>query len=294
MTSANSHKRLIVNADDYGLTASVSAGIRRVHQEGILTSTTAMMNMPRVEAELETALKECPRLGLGVHLVLTTGKPVLPPDQVRSLLPLFEELDFGNWVAHIDALRDFDYDELEAEWRAQIDKFVRATGRTPDHLDAHHHSAYYTPESCNLLIKIARELGCGIRRPFNDDDADDAFWALTDDMRARSVEEVPSILREASDVPRPDYFEGRFYDTGATREMLYTIIDQLPESVSELMCHPGIVDAHTNAVTKYNAGRARELELLIDPSLHERLRSCGIELITFGGLNQDTDEYEKH
>ncbi len=70
--------RLIVNADDYGLTAGVSAGIREAHQSGIVTSTTAMMNLPGVVEDLRLALETCPGLGLGAHLVLTAGGPLRP------------------------------------------------------------------------------------------------------------------------------------------------------------------------------------------------------------------------
>jgi predicted glycoside hydrolase/deacetylase ChbG (UPF0249 family) len=70
--------RLIVNADDYGRTPGVSRGIREAHRRGIVTSTTCMMNMPAVVDDIALALEETPRLGLGVHLVLTSGRPLLP------------------------------------------------------------------------------------------------------------------------------------------------------------------------------------------------------------------------
>ncbi|MEK7278341.1 MAG: ChbG/HpnK family deacetylase, partial [Chloroflexota bacterium] len=78
-------KQLIVNADDYGRTPSVSGGIRHAHLRGVVTTTTAMMNMPSVENDIRLALEECPNLCLGVHLVLTAGRPVLPPERVPSL-----------------------------------------------------------------------------------------------------------------------------------------------------------------------------------------------------------------
>jgi len=77
---------LIVNADDYGLTSGVSQGIRRAFLEGILTSTTAMMNQPSVRIELPKALKQCFGLGLGVHLTLTAGAPLLPAEKISSLV----------------------------------------------------------------------------------------------------------------------------------------------------------------------------------------------------------------
>ncbi|HCS39550.1 MAG TPA: hypothetical protein DIW44_08195 [Anaerolineaceae bacterium] len=79
-------KRLIVNADDYGHTHGVSQGIRLAHLRGIVTSTTAMMNYRGAEDDLRKATHECPRLGLGLHLVLTSGNPVLPVEKVPDLV----------------------------------------------------------------------------------------------------------------------------------------------------------------------------------------------------------------
>ena len=90
---------LIVNADDYGLTREVSRGIRYAHQNGILTSTTAMMNVERAHEDLNLLVGETPELGIGVHLILTAGSPVLPKSEVPSLVdqngkfPKIREID---------------------------------------------------------------------------------------------------------------------------------------------------------------------------------------------------------
>ena len=130
-------KQLIVNADDYGRTASVSAGIRQAHLRGIVTTTTAMMNMSSVGNDIRLALAECPRLGLGVHLVLTAGRPVLPSERVPSLAA--SDGSFYKLPQMIAILQKLNPAELRAEWRAQIEKFLR-TGAMLDHLDSHHHA----------------------------------------------------------------------------------------------------------------------------------------------------------
>ena len=77
--------QLIVNADDYGRSPNVSRGIRQAHRQGIVTSTTCMMNFANVADDLSRALQETPALGLGVHLVLTAERPLLPPAQLPTL-----------------------------------------------------------------------------------------------------------------------------------------------------------------------------------------------------------------
>ena len=272
-------KKLILNADDYGRTASVSAGIRMAHRDGIVTSTTAMMNMPGMEAELQAALTECPQLGLGVHLVLTTESPLLPPDQIPSLIALSDGRAFPKLDALMKNADRLNTAEVKAEWRAQIEKFVHLTSRPPDHLDSHHHTSYLTPPLFGAMLELTREYGCAIRLPLADE-ADTGM--IVSDLPPLTF--LRPMLLASTDVPRPDRFETRFYDEHATLAMLREIIDTLPEGVTELMCHPGFADEHLAAVSGYNRQRAAELAALTDPGLREHLRAAGVQLVSFGAL----------
>jgi len=272
-------KYMIVNADDYGRTPTVSAGIRKAHLEGILTSTTAMMNMPEVEADLHTALKECPDLGLGVHLTLTAEGPVLSPSHLPSLMRLSDGSHFPKLADLSKSVESLNAVEIKAEWRAQIEKFVRIAGRAPTHLDSHHHTSYFSPAWFGAMLELAREYRCGIRNPI----------ASTAGMET-VVSEMPSVqflhpmLLASTDVLRPDRFEARFYDERATSAMLEEIIAGLPHAVTEIMSHPGLPDETLAAITGYNRQRAQELAVLTAPGLRERVRTAGVELISFAGL----------
>src|SRR5215217_5788326 len=79
-------KQLIINSDDYGRTPEISRGIREAHSQGVVTSTTCMMNIPTTAADIAVALKETPSLGLGVHLVLTMGRPISAQGAVASIV----------------------------------------------------------------------------------------------------------------------------------------------------------------------------------------------------------------
>ena len=121
-------KQLIVNADDYGRTAGVTRGIIQAHLEGIVTSTTVMMNMAQVEDALGLA-RDCPDLGIGVHLVFTAWRPVLLPAEVPSLVDA--DGHFHSQEAIMSNPNRIDTDELKAELRTQIEH-LRALGREPD------------------------------------------------------------------------------------------------------------------------------------------------------------------
>src|SRR5512143_145694 len=79
-------KRLIINSDDYGRTPEISRGIREAHLRGVVTSTTCMMNIPTTGDDISIALTETPNLGMGVHLVLTMGRPLSAPESVSSIV----------------------------------------------------------------------------------------------------------------------------------------------------------------------------------------------------------------
>ena len=264
--------QLIVNADDYGLTGEVSRGIREAHLHGIVTSTTCMMNLPATVAEIGKALSLTPRLGLGVHLVLTAGRPISRPDTVPSLCT--EDGRFYKLAALQSRLPDVDPADVEREWRAQIAAFMAAAGRPPTHLDSHHHSSYFTPELFKLVLKLARELGCGFRLPDG----------------APAGAELHALLN-ADSPPHTDTFFAGFYAETATTETLIAWLDALPAGAHELMAHPGYCDAELEAISKYTYHRDHERTLLTDPAIRAALRARGVELISFAELGRTATDH---
>jgi predicted glycoside hydrolase/deacetylase ChbG (UPF0249 family) len=112
-------RRLIVNADDYGRTLAVSRGIRQAHRQGIVTSTSVMMNMPNADEDLHLAQLEVPRLGLGVHLTLTAGRPLCAPENVPTLVD--DEGQFWRLEDFILRLDGINLNEVLLEWHLQAE-----------------------------------------------------------------------------------------------------------------------------------------------------------------------------
>lgn len=272
--------RLIVNADDYGRTPGVSRGIRKAHLEGIVTSTTALMNMPGVEAALDEALRLCPRLGLGVHLVVTSGSPVLSPSRVLSLT------DGGTMfpLNQAERIAQMDLAELHDEWHAQLERFIRVTDRTPDHLDCHHHFSYFSEAIFRIMLDLAGEFECAVRNPLSTRLPGET-GGLPNHFYAQAQGFVPQLLEEYS-IRHPDHFEGTFYDENATFEQLSEILNNLQSGTSELMCHPGYADMALldKLGSSYNVARESELALLTDPRILELVVQRGIRLISYTSL----------
>ena len=271
-------KRLIINSDDYGRTPDISRGIREAHLHGVVSSTTCMMNIPTTAADVAVAVQETPRLGMGVHLVLTMGRPILPKEAVPSIVDANgNHFKYDPFIANIPNLN---MAEVKAEWRAQIEAFIHAAGRKPDHLDSHHHSSFFTPELFRAMLEIATEYGCPIRNPIAYGDNPTAGMPA---VASPMSDHAPRLIKEFNTRTTDTIFVD-FYDNGATYEELYEIFNKLPEGTTELMCHPGYVDEAFAKESVYNFQRERELKILTDPAVKQALVERNIELITFAEL----------
>lgn len=266
-------KYLIVNADDYGHLAGVSLGIREAHLKGIVTSTSVMMNRPDAVEDIRIAQGECPNLGLGVHLVMTSGKPLLPADRVPSLVD--PEGFFYRPAALTERKDEVDPTEVTAEWQAQVEAFKAAAGHSPDHLDSHHHISYFTPALFKLMLLLAKEEGCAIRVPYG---VEETLFAENE-----KVEQL-----ECFHPRHPQVFCGDFYDEDATLEKLKDYISQIAEdsqhNTFELMCHPALVDAKLRRTSVYNDKRDDERHLLQSEEVRSLLDKNHIRLIRYSEL----------
>jgi predicted glycoside hydrolase/deacetylase ChbG (UPF0249 family) len=280
-------RALIVNADDYGRTAGVSRGILKAHREGIVTSTTVMVNQPGIDRQLEEAL-ECADLGIGLHLVFTAWQPVSLPARIPSLVDGHGRfLDQHTVWARAD---EISLQQLGDELAAQIDLFGRLAGRPPDHLDCHHFVHLYPP-FFGVYADLAAQHHLPLRAPFPlETDLEKAVSSLsfldgfpTDLVRGMVV--TNSALLRDRGLAHPDFFESRFFGRGSVGlEHLLDLLDALPPGTSELMCHPGFADADLSHST-YRHERELELETLTNSGLRAELVQRGIHLATFASLS---------
>jgi predicted glycoside hydrolase/deacetylase ChbG (UPF0249 family) len=250
-------KRLIVNADDFGRTPGINAGVVEAHLQGIVTSATVMVLEPAAAQGVADAIRRAPRLSLGLHFTVTGGgRPASTPNRVPSLLA---EGRFRRFPADLpEALAS---DEVARELEGQISLFEKMAGHPPTHLDSHHHSAVH-PSVEPVFAQVALRLGIPVRAS-----SDAARGAL-----------------RAAGVRTPDRFVDGFYGAGATAENLRSIITGLADEATELMCHPGHVDRGLLSGSSYARERERELAVLCDPGLKALLVEQGVRLVSFREL----------
>ncbi len=272
-------KRLIINSDDYGRTPEVSRGIRESHLHGVVTSTTCMMNIPTTAADISIALRETPKLGLGVHLVLTADRPLVTHEAVKSITD--EQGNFLKLAILIERINSIDIDEVKMEWRTQIEAFVHAAEKKPTHLDSHHHTSFFSPALFRTMLELAKEFDCGIRLPLVH--GGDDMAGLPPELIGPIKEYAPKLLKEFNP-RRPDAFFASFYDKLAIRDELRKLFTQMDEGTFEIMCHPGYTDPILLAASSYAKQREIELEVLTDPAIKQDILANNIELISFADI----------
>jgi predicted glycoside hydrolase/deacetylase ChbG (UPF0249 family) len=275
-------RKLIINADDYGLTRGVSQGIRSAFSLGALSSTTVMTNIPGAVRGLEIALRDTPSLPIGVHLTLTVGKPVSPAAEIPTLVD--GEGRFYPREALLARLEDIDSKQAGLEFRAQID-VLRPLGIPPDHLDSHHFVSYLTPGLLQQMLLLAEEYHLAVRPPAGCDGAmSDLFPGLPDSAVAFLHGDAQGFIRRAS-IPTADRLYLTLYDKTATLKNLQWIFSDIPEGTSEIMCHPGMADDELRNISGYAEERGYELALLTESNLPALLEQRGIQLTTYARLH---------
>jgi predicted glycoside hydrolase/deacetylase ChbG (UPF0249 family) len=260
----------------------VTRGIVEAHAAGSVTSTSMMANGAGWANAVARA-RATRTLGVGVHLNLVQGRPLL---RVPSLTdPRTGELYPLGALAMRALLRRVDAEELAAELRAQIER-VRSAGITVTHLDSHRH-AHALPGIWTVVCRVAIEAGVRVLRvprepmrinPF-DLGATDRKLVLAASLRISRALPLPSPL-VTTDHFRGISLQGGTHFAARLRETL----DTLEPGSTELMVHPGHVDEALAAQDPYTAPREVELSELTSEGIRERLGRGDIELVTFAAL----------
>lgn len=220
--------KVLFNADDFGLTKGVNNGIIEAYLNGVVGSTTLMMNGKAVEDAVARAKKH-PSLKVGIHLVLTWGRPV-SSEGAASLIAADGHFKYKNTYRDMGAP---DVHEVEREWRAQIEAFL-ATGLPLHHIDSHHHVHGWEPLK-DVVVKLARDYGIPVRY-------------------VESLKDEPEIL-----LTEKLWLD--FYGDGVDEAILEKLHELAVDTV-EVMVHPAFVDEDLRGVSSYVEKREEELRIL--------------------------------
>ena len=289
-------KRLIVNADDFGLTTQVNQAIIDGHFCGLISSTSLLANGEAFESAVALS-RQAPRLGVGVHLNPTEGKPVAPASSIPSLVNgqgCFARKPGHLWRAMI--LGRVSTVDIEKELRAQIEK-VLAAGIVATHLDSHKH-VHALPVLGRMTIRLARQYGIPAIRCVAE------RWSALGCLLGRFPHAKTTIFRQLlnsctlalvsrgwsrqlrrAGVAYASHFYGLTPTGFLDEELLREILCHLPDGTSELMCHPGFVDkALRQTPTRLLEQREMEYQALTRPGIKLVAKDLGVQLVNYGDL----------
>jgi chitin disaccharide deacetylase len=281
-------RRLIINADDFGLTLGVNRGIIESHKRGIVTSTTLMACGEAFEDAVSMS-RSAPTLSTGCHVVLVDGTPVLRPTKVDSLIarpgmPKFRQslMSFA-WLAAAGRL---DQSQICEEVSAQIRR-LQAAGVQVSHLDSHKHTHIF-PAVLRGVLRAARECGIpALRNPF-----EPLVFATVRQWKRqfqlRLLRRFRARFREMlaqTGINTPDGCIGIAATGGLTLRTFKMLLENLPEGTWEFVSHPGYNDPDLSRVsTRLRESRETELAIFTSPSLREVIKDEGIQLISYAQL----------
>ena len=245
--------KLILNADDFGLSQSVNKGILECLDEGLISSTTMMMNTPYTDEAIKLA-KDRELKNIGIHLNLTYGKSVLPASEIPSLV---DENGTFHYVCMLGYYTQ--YVDAKKELRAQIEKFLDS-GLKPDHLD-HHHYFNEIPNILKAYLELAQEYK----------------------LPVRSMDENARNLAREMGVKTTDEFSFAFHGNGvdiSTFDVLKSLFWGRDISL-EVLTHVGYIDDYTRRQTNY---LVREDEIKVLREAKAKGYFDDVELVGFGEI----------
>jgi len=280
-------RRLIVNADDFGLTAGVNRAIAELHGAGAVTSATLMAGAQAAAGAIEIA-RSMPSLGVGCHVVLTGGAPVLNSREISSLVDPRSGRFYSSPASFLKRLfaGQIRPEEIEAEITAQIRR-LQSAGVALTHVDTHKHTQIL-PQVLRPLLRAARACGIrAIRNPFEPAwsrrAAKHAPWARRAQVSGIGLlaARFHRIVREAGFVTT-DGALGLTATGTLDGPFLTSLLHAMPEGTWELVAHPGYNDADLSKVrTRLRASRENERRALLDA-----IPGAEVDLVSFAALGK--------
>ena len=279
-------RKLIVTADDFGLSVPVNEAVESAHRQGFLSAASLMVGAKAAADAVERA-RRLPSLGVGLHLTLLDGHPVLPPEAIPDLVGpdgRFPSDPFRFGVA-LYSSREMQ-SQANAEIDAQFERFA-ATGLPMDHINGHKHFHLH-PVVSRAIARVAPRFNRPpVRVPL------EPFGPSFRANRNRAFGRLASwlfyyvqtrrIRRElmAGSIPSNDHVFG-LYDSGAmTEDRILRLLDQLPGGVSEIYCHPATRrwEGPDNSPASYQP--ENELAALLSPEVKRKMAAQGLRTSSY-------------
>ncbi len=237
-------KKIILNVDDFGLTKGVNNAVLELSKQGLVKSTTALVNSPYFADDIKKTSNY--DLDVGIHLTIDLFNAELFHPSLCDENNIFHK-------AKTHSLnRSLDSDVIYREWKSQIEKFIKIAGFKPTHIDSHHH-AHIINTDANIAVK-------------------------------RLGEEYGLVIRQNSNDKYTAYCSGDFYGEDVNPDLLIETIEKLLEVEAEyleVMMHPAFVDQELESISSYNTARMAEYEAVTSEQFKNYIEHNNIQISKF-------------
>ena len=261
-------RKIIVTADDFGAAIAVNEAVEIAHRDGILTAASLMVAGAAADDAVARA-RRLPALGVGLHIVLADGAPVLPPERIPALVGADGRFPAGMLrTAFAIAFNPAARRQMEAEVSAQFAAFA-ATGLPLDHVNAHKHFHLH-PMIATAILRAGRRHGLkAIRVPVEPGAGMVMNW--WSGLLGRRLRRAGLTVN--------DRVVGLVASGSFDASRMCAALESLPEGLTEIYCHPATADAWPGSAPGYR--NRDELAGLIDPQVRAALIASGAECGTF-------------
>jgi len=282
-------RRIIINADDFGLCEGVNRAVAEAHIDGILTSATIMTSMPAAANAVKIA-KQLPGLGIGVHLNLTEGPLVSMDTDAQILADSDGQLTHSTTALSFYSLVSRRFrNAIKTELAAQI-RWVLERDLRPTHLDSHKHIHSF-PAIYPLVCDLARQFEIpAIRFAYEPKSFSDVSWPQSTKAgrkKARLIRIMARINRiQNTDFFKTDMLLGVAHTGNINASFFRAVASYNRATVAEIMTHPGFTDGLENCKTTLIQQRKSEFDTLCSEKTRQYLTKAGIKLVHYGQLQK--------
>lgn len=282
-------KQIIVNADDFGRHQLMNAAVEKGIKEGCLRSATLMPGGRAFEDAVRIG-QTYPELGVGIHFTMVNGYPILPPEEIPSLVTA----EGVFWPDHMSFVKKYftgqiKLSELKKELAAQLAK-VQAAGLKISHVDSHQH-LHTLPGIIDFVLDLAKGAGIkAIRIPKTPVKAEESELNSLGQLIGRAglatLANMAAAKARRKGFVMPDYFAGLVAGGAVDAASLREICRKLRNGTTEVMMHPGVNNRILSKETQWEHDYEGELHAIVSPEVMAVLHKQHVEIGNFNFLTK--------
>ncbi len=278
-------KRILVNADDFGRHELINRAVGRAFDTGCLRSATLMAGGIAFDDAVALA-KKIPGLGVGIHFTLANGNPVLPTQEIPTLVTE-DGIFHGDYVKFLKRYISgkISLDEVRAELAAQLEKIQRA-GLTLTHVDSHQH-LHHVPGIVEIVLELAASAGINAMRVANTKIFDgelDSLGKFVGRLGLGSLAMFAAHAAHKKNFATPEHFAGIVAGESVSENFMVKLIENLRDGTTEVMLHPGTDNKILRDFCEWDHDFEEELAAVTSPRVLNLLAEKNIQAVNFRDL----------